>query len=392
MSKKIVVIPSFYPMELHYQRGGFFEEQALLIRESGTDVSVIFNENRELTSFNLTKLRRAHFQQKLNIERGMPVFRGMDWNLIPMRFDLGKTFWIKRCIRLIESYIKQFGKPDLFHVQCLNYAGYVAEYFKNKLNIPFVITEHLSVFATTKLSDKRRLEALRIYRAADKVIVVSKPFRSILAQGVGLEVNEIEVVPNFIDTDYFDPIIDLKGSAGTENVVFTVCHHEKNKCLDRLIESFEQVLLKHPGWTLYIGGNGKETFNLKKKVDELQLTGKIIFTGFLSKEQVRFYLKKAKIFVLSSNVETFGVVLIEAMSMGVPVVSTLSGGPEDIINDFNGLLVEKNPLALANGINQVIEKIGTYDRKQIRAHILANFSGSSVVSVYNNIYNYNTTN
>jgi glycosyltransferase involved in cell wall biosynthesis len=384
--KKIVVVPSFYPMDLHYKRGGFFEEQAILIRNTGTDISVVFNENRELNSISIPKIIHAHFQKQFQIESGLPVFRNKAWNIVPTRFNLGKTIWIKQCIRLLKNYIQIFGMPDLLHVQCIYLAGYVAEYFKDRFNIPFIITEHSTVFASRQLSTKETGDALRIYKKASKVIVVSRPFQKLLSQIVGLDINKIDVIPNFIDCDYFSPNIDLSGSVNDKDIIFTVCHHEKKKCLDRLIDAFKLVLIDNPTWKLYIGGNGRETNSLKKRVKDLNLSNYVVFTGFLSKEKVRFYMKKSKIFVLPSDIETFGIVLIEAMSMGLPVVSTRSGGPEDIINEQNGVLVNRTSEELATGIKHVITNYDSFNKCVIRNHALNNFSGERIGSIYNNLY------
>ena len=392
-SPKIIVLPSFYPMEFNYTRGNFFEEQTRLIRKRGANVTVIFNENRSLTSFNLRKLRYIHFQEQFKIEQDIPVLRRMNWNIVPTKFDLGKRIWIKNSIGLVNSYIKKHGKPDLFHVHCAFNAGCVAKYFKDKLQIPYIVTEHSTFFAESEISISQKNEVLNIYSNAEKVVAVSRPFRKLLSEKLGFEKNKIDVVPNFIDTNYFDPggNINLSRSA-KGNIIFTVCHHVYRKRLDRLLDSFKIVAKQYPYWKLIIGGNGPETNNLKSKAKEFNLQDKIVFTGFLTKEEVKNYMKDASIFVLPSDEETFGVVVIEAMSMGLPVVATASGGPEDIIKRETGILVERNTDSLANGILKIISNYEFYNREGIRLYVVENFSGEAIADKYIEMYSQSTLN
>lgn len=384
---KIVVLPSFYPMKFKPNYGIFFEEQTKLIRKRGADVTIIFNENRSLSSFNLRKFRHIHFQKQFTIEEEIPVFRRLNWNVIPTKFDLGRKIWIKNSIGLVNSYIKKHGKPDLIHVHCAFDAGSVAIYFKDKMQIPYIVTEHSSFFALSEISIAQKKEVLSIYENAMKVIVVSRPFRELLSEKLGFEKNRIEVIPNFIDTNYFDPgnVINLDRFA-KEKFIVTISDHFYMKRLDRLLDAFKIIVNQYPDWKLLIGGKGKDTNRLKNITKELGLEDKVVFTGALTKEQVKNYLKKASMFVLPSDYETFGIVIIEAMAMGLPVVATACGGPEDIITKETGILVELNTNSLANGIIEIISKYEYYDKEAIRSYAIDNFSGDSIADKYMQIY------
>jgi hypothetical protein len=191
ISPKIVVLPSFYPMNFHFTRGGFFEEQTRLIKKNGFDVSVIFNEDRSMKSFSLSKFRHVHFQKQFSKEENLSVYRRLNWNLIPTKFDFGRKIWINSSIHLIESYIKKYGKPDLFHVHCAFNSGCVAKYLKDKYQIPYIVTEHSTFFALSNISDAQKKEVNDIYNKAEKVIVVSKPFRKLLSDKTGFDINKI---------------------------------------------------------------------------------------------------------------------------------------------------------------------------------------------------------
>jgi glycosyltransferase involved in cell wall biosynthesis len=381
----VVVLPSFYPMEFNYTRGGFFEEQTRLIKRQHIQVAVVFNEDRSLKSFSFRKLKYIRFQRQLKIESGIPVLRKLSWNLIPTKFELGRRIWISSATSLAEHFIQHSYKPDIIHVHCAFNAGFVALCLKQKYDIPYIITEHSTLFALAQFSAKQKARVFEVYHHAAEVIVVSNPFRKLLAHEIGLEENRITVLPNFIDTGYFKPIPKAK-QPDENKIIFTVCHHEQKKRLDRLIDALKLVLNDYPDWKLIIGGSGRLTASLKTKVNQMGLANSITFCGFLSKAEVREKMNSAGIFVLPSDVETFGVVLIEAMAMGLPVVSTRSGGPEDIITKETGVLVDKDVKSLAKGICTVIVNRGRYDGHLIRQHVLDNFSGPVVSEKYIRLY------
>jgi glycosyltransferase involved in cell wall biosynthesis len=93
------------------------------------------------------------------------------------------------------------------------------------------------------------------------------------------------------------------------------------------------------------------------------------------------------VFVLSSLVETFGVVVAEALAMGVPVVATRSGGPESIVGADDGLLVPPgDELALADAMAVMVETRGDYNADLIRKRCIDRFSGAAVADALSGIY------
>ena len=98
-------------------------------------------------------------------------------------------------------------------------------------------------------------------------------------------------------------------------------------------------------------------------------------------------MQKCDIFVLSSKIETFGVVLIEAMACGKPVVATKCGGPESIVvNTELGELVENSEDAFVQGLETVINGIERYDNEKIRDYVVANFSPEVLADKLTEIY------
>ena len=112
-------------------------------------------------------------------------------------------------------------------------------------------------------------------------------------------------------------------------------------------------------------GDGSERKNLEKLTDELGLQEKVKFLGEISNEKIPEYLLAADCFVLPSIKEGFGIAVLEAMAVGVPVIASRVGGILDIIEDGrNGLLVE--PVD-SEAIAQAILKI--YEQPEISSYL-----------------------
>ena len=100
----------------------------------------------------------------------------------------------------------------------------------------------------------------------------------------------------------------------------------------------------------------------------------IFLLGNTSREEVKNLMQMCDVFVLTSKKETFGVVLIEAMSCGKPVISTKSGGPEYIINQNNGILCKNSIEDISRALYDAKSSIKDFDHKKIRDHVKKSFS------------------
>ncbi len=117
---------------------------------------------------------------------------------------------------------------------------------------------------------------------------------------------------------------------------------------------------------LKVGGDGPLNEELHAYVNELGINEQVAFLGALSRAQVKQETDNAHAFVLASMYETFGVVLIESLACGRPVVVTDSGGPRDFINESNGVVVSDfTGEKLAVGMFDLINKYNQYNQMQL---------------------------
>ncbi len=120
----------------------------------------------------------------------------------------------------------------------------------------------------------------------------------------------------------------------------------KFKNIDLLINAFEKISKNHPAYTLIIAGDGEEKENLEKLVAKKDIADKITFLGKISDEKKNELYKKARATMLCSENEPFGIVPVESMMHGTPVIAHNSGGPKETIknNETGFLFKDRNDL------------------------------------------------
>jgi len=168
---------------------------------------------------------------------------------------------------------------------------------------------------------------------------------------------------NILKTYNRDSIVIYPGVDGTifkpisyekkENYILTVSRLTKFKNIDILINAFSKI--NKPNYRLKIVGDGEELKNLQNLSKELKISNKVDFlTNVSDTEKISLY-QKAKIFVSCSKNEPFGIVPVEAMACGTPVICDNSGGPkETVANNKTGKLINCNSTELTKTINNLL--------------------------------------
>jgi glycosyltransferase involved in cell wall biosynthesis len=380
----VLILPSFYTSTELPVRGIFFKEQALALQRNGQTVSVAYVEPRSLCSFAFHKIRENHFQTSLSYEDGLPTLRAHDWNLLTQTSP-GAYVWSWFSEKLVDQFIRRFGPPHIIHAHNSLWAGYTASKVTRTYNIPFVITEHSTGFPLNSLSTMEKYFAKKSFSKADAIICVSQG----LANAVQpyCPKRHITVVPNVTQTDFF--ILPPQRPQTPPFVFLGVAHLVERKGFRTMINAFAQVLHTNSNVRLEIGGDGPERVKLHELCKTLGIERSVLFLGPLSREQVRDAMWRAHAFVLPSFLETFGVVLLEAMSTGLPVIATKCGGPEYFVDSKSGVIIEAgDEHSLAEAMQTVMHS-AHFSAKCIRRRIVDNFSekvfAESLMSIYENI-------
>lgn len=376
----ILIIPSWYPKYPGDVGGSFFREQAIALKTRGMKVGVIFPQARSVKKI-FTGLNGL-LKDKDN---GIITYR---WGHIsvPKCKSFNQHRWVTRGEKLFEMYVKENGKPDIVHSHSLFNAGLLANILNEKYNIPFVITEHSTAFSRGLVSDFQIANARSAVKKAAYCIAVSNEFKLMLNEQFNTD--KWSYIPNIVNDNFLKKTLIEKPGKDQIFRFINICLLDPKKKVDILINAFSIVSKKIENVELSIGGDGPELNYLKKLTVKLGLQKKIKFHGKLTRSQVLDEVLKADAFVLSSEFETFGVVLIEALALGKPVIATKCGGPESIITPEVGYLVEKNSAkAMANAMIMLYENQNNYEQNNIRNYCRQEFSEEVIVTKLTKIYN-----
>jgi len=165
------------------------------------------------------------------------------------------------------------------------------------------------------------------------------------------EVEDCKIIPYGLDTNVMKPLkqLDQKqlekqlGIGNDDKIVIAVQRLDPRKSVEVLLRAARIVVDTLPNTKYVIVGDGPERARLERLKKQLRLDKNVIFTSKISQEDLIKYLSIADIFSIHTMYEGFGIVFIEALSMGLPIVTTLAGGNEGIIeNGKNGFMVEPN--------------------------------------------------
>jgi glycosyltransferase involved in cell wall biosynthesis len=375
----ILVIPTTYPSKHSQVSGIFFQDQARALKRSGFKVGVIAPIFRSLRIAS-RGLFRYESGMTIDIEDGIPTYRYHQWAWLS-KFGKGDhILWERAARHLFNQYTQVYGKPDVIHAQEAHYAGVFASKLKREHAIPYVLTEHSSFYARGLIRDWQMPGLKYAFRNANHRVVVSPQLGTVLENTFGKEVCPWTPIPNILDArlSHFPlPVKDLtSGSHRFLNVaIMTTIKGQVD-----LLQAFFKAFKRTEDVQLRLGGDGPLREELQRLTVELGIENIVHFLGTLNREQVLKEMQGCDAFVLSSHYETFGVVLIEALACGKPVLATACGGPESIINAHNGLLVPPKDIeALADGLIKMVQNSSRYDPQRIRKDCLDRF-GEDVVA------------
>ena len=366
----VLIIPSWYPKFEGDYEGSFFREQALALIKNNCKVGVLFPELKSLRG-----LETIRIIPKFNLfnDNGILtyVFKWSNW-FIKNKFLQIKVFKFLGNI-LFKKYIFQNGIPDLIHCQSIFNAGFLGENLFEKYNIPFVITEHNSGFKYKKQGFQKYYDSvIRITNKAEKCFTVSSSYSEFLKEELSNNL-EWEVHNNIVSDLFLNT--DLKKPDSKNFIFLTINRLHRIKNISLLIESFFLFTEKFPNSELRIIGIGNELKSLKLLSKSFGIEKKVKFLGRIDRSRIPKEMNDSHIYVHSSIYETFGVVFVEALAMGKPIITTNCKGPNDIVNDDVGIILKNNNSdELSNAMLTVYENYKFYDPLRLREYCKNKFS------------------
>ena len=375
---RIFIITRGYPTD-NYPGNGIFEyDQAKALTAAGHEVVYL--------AVDLRSLRRKRKWGFESLERDGISIEAINLPLGRVPKSLLQTAGRQSLKRLYQRAITKFGVPDIVHSHFIS-SGFLAMKVIGGQGIPLIHTEHYSGMHSSNLSTAYWKLGEQTYKAMDKVIAVSQSLAISIRENFEVDVS---VIPNIVDVDTFLQVEPKK--LGSDNKVrfVSVGNLKPIKRMDLLIESFGEAFRDDKNVSLFIYGDGPERKKLTTLIDQLSMQNQIHLMGYAKREVIAQKMFKSDCFVLVSDSETFGVAYIEAMAAGLPVIATRCGGPEDFVDESNGILIEKNNTEeIAQALIYLRDNSQNYDRASIASNIEAQYSprviGQSLVELYSSL-------
>lgn len=282
-------------------------------------------------------------------------------------FGSSRKGWRKQALKKFRDIEK---REDIDLVLSQQTAGYSVVKIAKSMGIPFVTIMHgcETMIFSSVLNQVRNfkrgylslfkaflssvyysiLQELYILRNSSLIIAVSDTVAKVIANRPFIDKNKLKVINHGINMDLFKISED---ETKTTRKKLNILYHEKvilflsfitkQKGADIAIRSFKRLVNENKNLKLIIAGNGEYLDEAKSLVNQLDIKPNVIFTGFIPNQDASKYYNAADIFIFPTlRLESFGIVIIEAMACGRPIIASNIGGIPDVIDDsINGLLI-----------------------------------------------------
>ena len=385
-SKRILVLPSWYPPDGGY----FFKEHSEAISRQGWEVDVLVNRlvgARKLLDAGIAALKGWREGE----ENGLRVVRTSTVKL-PGNEKLNIERWSRKTLAAYQRYEKAHGRPDLILAHSVSWAGYAASLIRESSAVPYVVVEHRSYFvwstpeARAFVKDYHLPFYEKAYRDSTRVVPVAESLLAGLRALMPWIDEKVQVIPNMIREDMFLP--PEKEPGRIPFVFFWAGRLEHVKGIDVLLDAVKELDRQSIGeFCVRLAGKGSLREALEQQARDLGVEDRVHFLGRIDRKAMQEEMQRASCFVLPTRYEAFGAVLIEAMATGLPVIATRSGGPDNIVQPENGLLVDvENPEQLAAAMARIMEHIGDFKSDSIRKHCLDRYGQTRVMTSYDELF------
>ena len=364
------------------------------LKKAGQDVRVITAANSlEFPDMEGIMVHPIFFKYKDNvdgqIEFNVPCFDQYPTSDVVF-YDMSKNqlkTYEEEFRKVLEEEIKNF-KPDVIHTQHIwIWSSIVTEY-----NIPTIITSHGSDMMGYDMDNSFYPYCIKAINGCDKIVTISKKNNEVVLERFPEAKNKSITLKNGYDPKVFylcdldkQKVLKQFGiNKEYDKIVLFAGRLTENKGIDVLLKAAKRY---ENGRTLtIIAGGGGLLEELKKQVQELELKD-VVFVGDQTQENLNYLYNIADVLAVPSRVEGFGLVAIEALACGTPVVATNQGGMTDFVNDKVGALVDvEDDVMLEAEIKKILNDERTFNRSKLANYAKDNYSQEAVIESLIELY------
>ncbi len=365
----ILELPSFFP-----PYGGMFcvdQAKALAMQGNTVRIAACLNMSARLSPGLYLKAPLGTYITRVD---GIEVMR-KDLRGIPFFPKACARHWVKAVEKLVDKYVEKFGKPDIIHAHCGKWAGYAAMKCGEKYGVPYVITEHLPYMILAEelgenIEKAWQVPYLRVaYRRADMVIPVSEELVGDIEMFMGKDY-KWKFVSNTIDVDFFA----YRKREGWKNKPFTVCcvaDFVPRKGYDVMFATLRRFIDGcKADVRVIVAGNGTTSMRMKNLLATYGLGDIVELLGKVDKHGVRDILYRSDCFLFATRSEVQPLVVLEAMSTGMPVVTTEAVPKSERIDGGCFVAAVDDVEGLKDGLRRVYD-MGSFDGASLSAAVAA---------------------
>lgn len=355
---KILFLSSWYPNRYDAMEGLFVRKHAEAASRIA-NVTVLYVKNFTGDSFEIE-------EEKFKDVREIYIY-----------YPESNTPFLKKVVKTLNwlrAYWKGFqlirkeGLPDLIHTNILTRTAIIALLIKWFYGIPYVITEHWSRYLKIRngYNGWLRKRATELAVANAKAILpVSVTLQNAMIEN-GLNHANYQIVNNVVDDFFFQQELCNEKHERTQFLHIS-CFCEEAKNVKGILEAVKILKERRNDFELTIIGTGVDFQEVYDYAKSLNVIDSVHFLGEKTPEEVMTQFQHSDVFLLNSNFETSGVVIMESLASGKPVITTAVGIAPQVIHPDNGLLVPfRQPEALAEKMDWMISHHHEYDAQKIR--------------------------
>lgn len=395
---KVLVISHMYPSRFDKVKGIFVHEQVKALKEKGVEIRVVSpvpwapfplsKMSRKWESYRAIPLATIWEEVKVWHPRYLAFPRSMFFASAGLRMYQG--------IKNVVAEIYQEFPFDLIHAHVALPDGYAGMMLSRKYQKPLVITIHGQDLNYTIFQSKKWRNAVQeSLEAARKTIVVSRKLQRVAAKYLtsalpmvvinnGIDPGEIVLRSTFLPQEWHE-----------RRIILSVSHLIQTKGVDLNIRAIKVLLKKYPNLYYVVVGDGPLRKPLETLTHQLNLEKYIKFVGQQPHSKVMEYMANCTVFSLPSWREGFGIVYLEAMAHGKPVVACRGEGIEDVIEHGNtGMLAKPQDVdSLVDALDFLLshpskaEAMGKRARKLVLENYTWEKNAEKTIEVYEEVLN-----
>lgn len=364
------------------------------LREAGEDVRVITAANSlEFPDMGDIGIHPIFFKYKDEVE-GQIEFNVPCFDQYPTSdivfYNMSKEqilIYENEFRKALEEELKNF-KPDIIHTQHI----WIWSSIATEYNVPTVITSHGSDMMGYDIDNSFGSYCIKAINECDKIITISKKNDEVVMKNFPEAKEKSVTLKNGYDPKIFflqdlnrkQVLQEFGINKDYKKIVLYAGRLTENKGIDVLLNATK--IYENEDVLTIIAGGGGLLDDLKAQVERLKLKN-VVFVGDQAQENLSKLYNIADVLAVPSRVEGFGLVAIEALACGTPVVATNKGGMTDFINDEVGALVDvEDEVMLEKEISKILNKEKVFDREKLSKYAENNYSQKVVINDLINMY------